>query len=95
MAVRTLQVTLGAAATPLLSAGAHQQVLWFTIQNNSAAAARIGDANVTATRGIALTPAGASYTVGPGPSNTGRDLGSWYVFGTATDVIDVVYDDGE
>lgn len=94
-AVRTLLVTLGASATQVLSPGAHQQVLWFTIQDNATHSVRIGDANITSARGIALSPGGGSFYVGPSSSSSARDLGSWYIFGTSGDVIDVIYDDGE
>jgi hypothetical protein len=94
-AVRTLQVTLGAGVTSVLSPLAHQQVLWVTIQNNATHSIRIGDANVTSTRGLALNSGGGSFFVGPSSSGSARDLGSWYIIGTSADVIDVIYDDGE
>lgn len=94
-AVRTLQVTLGSGVTPILSVGAHQQVRWFVVQDNAAHAVRYGDVNITATRGLALSPSGTSFYVGPDSSASARDLGSAYLYGTSGDVIDVIYDDGE
>lgn len=95
--VRTLQVTIGAANTSVLSAGAHIQCRWFIIQNNAAHSIRIGDTNISTTRGLLLntgTP-GGNFFVGPDQSGLGRDLGGWFINGTAADVIDVIYDDGQ
>jgi hypothetical protein len=98
--VRTLQVTVGAANTPILNAGAHLQCRWFVIQDNAAASIRIGDASISTTRGILLAPSasgapGGSFFVGPDPSGSARDLGGWFINGTAGNVIDIVYDDGQ
>lgn len=59
------------------------------------AGAHPGDANITSTRGLALSPGGGSFFVAPSSSTTARDLGTWYIIGTSGDVIDVIYDDGE
>lgn len=96
-AVKTLQVTLGSGNTSILSAGAHLNTRWFTIQNNAAHTVRIGDTNISTTRGILLQagPAGGSFYVAPDPAGSGRDLGGWFINGTSGDVIDVIYDDGQ
>lgn len=94
--VVTLQVTLGSGATPILASG---EILckWLILQNNAANAMRAGDSNVTATRGLYLAagPGGGSANPVPfAPISTTR-LSRWYVFGTAGDVLDVVYEDGQ
>lgn len=95
--VRTLQVTLTSSNTSILSSGAHLNTRWFVIQNNAAHNIRIGDTNISTTRGILLatgTPGGSFY-VAPDPSGSGRDLGGWFINGTSGDVVDVIYDDGQ
>lgn len=82
----TLQVTLGAAATqatttPILFCR------WVTVQNNATHACRVGDSNVSSTRGIALAAAGGTVTFG----YPGVVLSDIYISGTAADVIDIVY----
>ena len=94
-AVKTLQVTLGSGNTSILSAGAHLNAVWFTIQDNAGHNIRIGDTNISTTRGIALQSGGGSFYVGPALTGTGKDLGTWYLNGTNGDVIDVIYDDGQ
>lgn len=99
-AVITLQVTIGAANTKVISAGAHQNCRWIVIQNNAAHVIRIGDTNITSSRGILLNAgsggnAGGSFFVGPDQGGSSRDLGSWYINGTQNDVVDVIYDDGQ
>jgi hypothetical protein len=93
--VRTLQVTLGSGVTQVLSAGSHFQVRWFVIQDNATHSVRIGDAQITSSRGLALTPSGGSFYVGPDQGASSRDLGTWYIIGTNGDVVDVIYDDGQ
>lgn len=99
-AVITLQVTIGAANTKVIAVGAHQNCRWITIQNNAAHTIRIGDTNITSTRGILLNAAsggnaGGSFFIGPDQGGSSRDLGSWYINGTQNDVVDVIYDDGQ
>jgi hypothetical protein len=88
MAARTLQVTLTGSAQPIttnnLIAGS------LTFQNNAAAVMRVGDANVTASRGYSLAAA-AAWNV---PLVRPTQLSKYYVIGTATQVLDVIYDDG-
>lgn len=92
--MQLLQVTLGAAATPLASAATSTLGLYcsaLVIQNNSASVMRIGDSTVSATRGILLaagTPGGSStFQI---PLERGTLLEQWFVFGTAATVVDVL-----
>jgi hypothetical protein len=92
MAVRNFQVTLGAAATQV----SVQPILakWVIFQNNAAAQMRLGaQATVSATAGLLLGPGGAANPLPVGPVST-TNLNSWWIFGTATQVLDVIYDDG-
>lgn len=97
--VVTLQVTIGATLTQVLSAGAHLQCRWIVFQNNAAHNQAIGDSstNVSTPRGILLssgTP-GGSFFVGPDSAGSARDLGTWYVSGTQNDILSITYDDGQ
>lgn len=92
MAVNLLQVTLGSAATQIST----QQTLvrQIIIQDNAAHNVRVGDNTVSATKGILL----ASASPAPGGSlNSGpmqiyfAYLSDWYLFGTAGDLIDILY----
>lgn len=96
-AVHTLQVTIGAANTQILSSGAHLNCRWLVIQDNAAHNIRIGDTNITSSRGMLLSSGspGGSFYVGPDSSGSSRDLGTWYINGTQNDVVDVIYDDGQ
>lgn len=100
--MRSIQVTLGSAATPIVSGetvgGVPSQARiafqLLIIQNNAAHVCRVGDATVSATKGIAL----ASGSVTPTPPlliapslEYSSDLSEYYLFGTAGDVIDVLY----
>jgi len=85
-----IQVTLGAGATQVSSVS--QLVNSVTFQNNAGHACRIGDSGVTATKGFALASGspGGSQTFGPFAVNN-VDLFEFYIFGTAGDVIDVLW----
>jgi len=84
-----IQVTLTAGATQVSAVS--QLVNSVTFQNNAGHACRIGDANVTATKGFSLASgSGASITFGPFAVNN-VDLTEFYIFGTAGDVIDVLW----
>lgn len=92
MAVKNFQVTLGAGATQVVV----QPILakWVIFQNNAAASMRLGaQATVSATAGLQVGPGGAANPLPVGPVST-TNLNSWWVFGTAAQVLDVVYDDG-
>lgn len=98
--MRSLQVTLLATATPVVTKGVQPanslpfQVLVF--QNNSNHLCTVGDSTVSATKGVLLSPTGGAsssavsmLTVSPALEYT-SDLYEWYIFGTAGDVIDVL-----
>lgn len=61
----------------------------FIPQNNGMHNMRIGDAGVSATRGIILFPSGGSMNVCPQLQYSG-DLSEFYVNGTAGDVLDMM-----
>ena len=95
MALNTLQVTLGAAKTPISATSL--VVRQVTFQNNAAAVMRLGDTNVSSTKGHALQPATApaqanSVTWGELTSYC-VDLKDVYVIGTNTQLLDVTYID--
>lgn len=93
--MRILQITLGAAATRVTTnANLYASIIIF--QNSAGHAVRIGDNTVTATTGIALA------TGSPGGSATfqifaphGTHLQDYYLFGTAGDVIDILYENAQ
>lgn len=86
----TRQVTLGAGATQIITTPTpFRQCM---IQNNAANAVRVGDSNVSATRGANLLPASAgSINLGTFTAAAADDLSLYFLFGTATQVIDVIY----
>lgn len=93
--VKTLQVTLGAGATQVFTPAALADTIrarQVIIQCNAAANVRVGDANVSATRG-ALLLAASNGSINLGENFTGGeiDLQTIWLFGTATQVIDVIY----
>lgn len=90
--VRTLQITQSGSAIQL--SATPQKVKWLAFFNTAAAAMRAGDSNVTASRGIPLPASTGSFVVPVAIASTfGTDLSQWYTIGTATQVLDVVYDD--
>lgn len=90
MAVTTLQVTQTGSAVLVAAKGTFAR--WIVFQNNAAATARLGDANVSTTRGCQLSPAGGSLTLQPMPNSAHYDLGQWSTIGTSTQLLDVIYD---
>jgi len=96
MAWVSIQVTLGAGATRVhVPADSTSQIpcRQIVFQNNAAAVMRIGDASVSATKGISLTAAGAAgslFTVGPSVAYASY-LSDFWVFGTGTQILDVLY----
>jgi len=94
--MQILQVTLGAGATPLASAATSTLGLYcslLVIQDNATHTMRVGDSTVSATRGMLLASGS------PGGSGTfqlsverGTLLEQWYVFGTAGDLVDVLFE---
>lgn len=89
MAVTTLQITLSGqtriSATKLLAR-------WVEFQNNAAAVMRIGDINTSATQGISLAAAGGFFAPTTSDVSLVHDLSQWYVIGTDTQKLDVVFD---
>lgn len=90
--MRLIQITLLAGATPItVDPKLYASILCF--QSSAAAAVRIGDSTVSATKGIALSPGT------PGGSATfqmaftrGTHLVDWYLFGTVGQLIDILYE---
>lgn len=90
--MRLIQVTLGAAATRITTAQIYTPLL--AIQNNAAAVVRIGDNTVSATKGIAVA-AGSTTTQNPfvvTRSDNRISLRDYYLFGTAGQLVDVLYE---
>ena len=90
MTARLIQVTLGSGATQISATAALFNHM--IVQNNSAATARLGDANVSSTNGIELAASGAAnsiISIGPFSGQQG-DASQFYLFGTSTDKIDVL-----
>lgn len=93
----SFQVTLGAAKTPLIAAGLPPAYASFLIiQNNAAASIHIGGTTVSSTLGILIangTPPGSATMQFAFPR--GCCLNNVYLFGTAGNIIDVVYEPSE
>jgi hypothetical protein len=92
MAVKTLQITQTGSPVQLATVATFAR--WIIFQNNAAAAARVGDASVTATRGYALAAANASppMILQPMPNGAHYDLAQYSTIGTSTNLLDVIYD---
>lgn len=88
MAVRLVQVTLGAGATQVSSTATPVRQIMF--QNNATHDCRIGDSTVTTSKGIKLIAGVGTLNSGPIISYA-SNLADWYIAGTAADVIDVLY----
>jgi len=89
MTSRSIQVTLGAVATPISTTSeVFNQMI---VQNNSAAACRLGDSTVSATKGISMAAAAATppVVIGPFVGQEG-DASQFYLFGTSGDLIDIL-----
>lgn len=92
--MRIIQVTLGAAATAITT-NTNIYCSALTIQNNAAAVVRVGDSTVSATKGISLAAAGVGSTNLTFAFPRGAHLSDWFLFGTAAQVIDVLYESAE
>ena len=90
MAVTSMQLVLGAGATQLATTRVNAN--WVMFQNNAAAVMRLSDVSVSATRGIALTTGALPVILWPFAPGETISLGDFWVFGTVTQVLDVVYD---
>jgi hypothetical protein len=92
MAIKNLNVTIGAAATAFTSASIRCN--WFTVTNRDSSAMAIGGSDTAVGsqgKGIPLA-ANGSYTV-QRPYNAQSNLAYWYVAGTQGQILSVVYDD--
>lgn len=89
MAITTLQVTL--AGKTQVSA-TKIKARWITFQNNAGAVMRVGDVNTSSTVGISIAAGGSNFTPPLGDVSSLSDLSQWYVVGTDTQKLDVVYD---
>lgn len=90
MAIVSIQVIIGAGATQISANPVKAR--WIAFSNNAAAVMRIGDPSVAANRGISLAVAGGFTTPTYPEGAYYGDLSQWYAAGTATQVLDVVYD---
>lgn len=91
VAIHTMQVTLGAGATQLTTSPIFVRQVIF--QNNATHTVRVGDAAVTSSRGALLIAGPGGGTMNLGENTTGGeiDLSTFWLVGTNTDVIDVIY----
>ena len=93
--MRIGQITLTSSATPLIAAGSpNVYASALQVQNNSIHNARVGDNTVTASRGVAIGSVGGGFYTAPCPPK-GTLLNQWFVFGTAGDVIDFLYESAQ
>lgn len=92
--MRIFQITMTGSAqqlAPLLTQTAGQiYASALSCQNNGTHAMRIGDNTVTTSRGQAIAANGSIYTAPCPPKGT--RLADWWVIGTASDVLDVLYE---
>lgn len=88
--MRLISVTLGAAATPITT-NTSIYASMIIVQDNATHSVRLGDNTVSATKGILLGLGGGSSTITLAFPR-GAHLSEWYLFGTAADVIDVLYE---
>lgn len=84
------KVSLVAGITP---AATRVPILEIHIENNAGNVMRIGDSNVSATRGISIAAGGiATSFLHMGPHKAlNMDLSEIFVFGTQNDVLDFLY----
>ena len=88
----SFQLTLGAAATPLIAAGLPTKYAsWLVVQDTAGHAVNMGGPTVTSTTGIALSVGGGSVT-GTFNFPRGACLNNIFLFGTAADVINITYE---
>lgn len=92
MSMQTLQVTIPASGKAQVWTNGIKPIQFLVFQNNAVDLCRVGDVNVSATRGISLAPASAGDSVPFAPPiEYGTDLSEWWIFGTSGDVIDVLF----
>ena len=91
MAVKTLQVTQTGSAVQFTTVPTFAR--WICLQNTGGATATVGDANVTATRGILLAATTGQLYLDPlGDVSCHYDLSQFWTIGTNTQVLSVTYD---
>lgn len=88
-APNTIQVTIGASATPISATNLYCQS--FVVQNNAAHVIRVGDSTTSTTKGTQVT-VGSSVSWLPTSPAAAYNLAQWYIAGTQNDVIDVTCD---
>lgn len=93
--IKTLQVTLTANATQVFTPGPLEPSIFarqVIIQDNAAANVRVGDKNVSATRGgLLLAASNGNINLGVNLTGGEIDLSTIWLFGTNGNVIDVIY----
>lgn len=92
MSMHYLQVTIGASGTTQFTT-ARTPIREIWIENNATHTMRIGDSTVTSTKGFSLASGGAANSnlhLGPHPA-LNMDLTDFFVNGTATDTLDVLF----
>lgn len=90
MPLVTAQVTLGSSATQVSKTSI--PCLQVTVQNNAGHVCRVGDKNVSATQGAQLASGAPGGTVNfAGWSASNVDLNEIWIYGTNTDIIDIIY----
>lgn len=88
--MKSLQVTIGAAVTQFTTADI--PVRHVIVQNTAAAVMRVGDASTTSSIGLSLAAASTPVTIA-GPYESHNDnLKNFWVAGTNTQVLDVLYE---
>ena len=94
MAVKNLQVIIGAGVTPFIPSGSIR-CNWMTCQDNGAHAMAVGGPDTavgTPGVGLQLSVGASNHTDRPYCAQT--NLAFWYVAGTEGEALNVVYDDG-
>jgi|FreactTroBogLake_1042271.scaffolds.fasta_scaffold03232_2 hypothetical protein len=88
--VVSLQVTITTTGVAQQISTAQTQVRFIDFQNNAAAAMRIGDSTVSATKGHTLAATGGDFPVHTGDVYFSY-LSDWWVEGTSGQLLDVTY----
>lgn len=91
MAVQNFQVTMTGSSQPVLTSG-EINARWVIFQNNASNPMYLGS-SVTTSKGLKLSGGGSASTPPSAPISNTR-LSTWNVIGTATDKLDVIYEDG-
>ena len=95
MAIKNLNVTIGASATALIASGSIR-CNWATFINRDASDMAVGGSDVTTGsqgKGIPLA-AGGGFNYQSRAYIAQTNLALWYVAGTQNQIVSLVYDDG-